>query len=85
MEMDLLTKYVQVGSTQQGEKYIKGLETAATYEKDVTDISKREFEELLKKFSQNNTVPNFDLDLTKAKDGKYFEEKMLAAVPKGTK
>ena len=85
MEMDLLRKYITVGASQQGDKYINGTTTTSTYASTVSDISKREFEELIKKFSQSNTVPNFDLDLSKAKDGKYFEDKMLAAVPKNEK
>jgi thymidylate synthase (FAD) len=83
MEMEVLKKYIHVGSNQQGDKYIGNRDDDITYSEDVRDdISAREFKELLNKFSQNNTVPNFDLDLTTAKDGKYFEELMLAAVPK---
>lgn len=82
MELDVLKKYIQVGSSQQGDKYIGGVNDLATYSKDVSDISKREFEELLKKFTRDNSAPDFELDLTTAKDGLYFEEKMLAAVPK---
>lgn len=82
MELDVLKKYIQVGSNQQGDKYLDSISNSATYSKDVSDISKREFEELLNKFTRDNSVPNFELDLTKAKDGLYFEERMLAAVPK---
>jgi thymidylate synthase (FAD) len=83
MEMEVLKKYIHVGSNQQGDKYIGNREHDVIFGEDVKDdISAREFKELLNKFSNNAVIPNFDLDLTTAKDGKYFEDLMLAAVPK---
>lgn len=44
-------------------------------------LSKREIDELCVKLNKP-APPSFDLDLTQTKSSEYFQEKMLAAVPK---
>lgn len=84
MELDALKEIVVAGQTEECGKYIANVgQDGFVYEKELPEISSREFNEFWLKF--NNTkqdVPNFELDLSKAKDGAYFEEKMIASVPK---
>lgn len=83
MELNAIKKFIKIGSSQQGKKYIDTSNYSNPIFEDDADIgSVREFNELINKFSKGNDIPDFELDLSKAKDGLYFEEKMLAAVPK---
>lgn len=83
MELNAIKNFINIESTQDGKKYIDTSNySSPIFEDDASIGSVREFNELINKFSRNNDIPNFDLDLSKAKNGLYFEEKMLAAVPK---
>jgi hypothetical protein len=42
----------------------------------------REVEEFFGKLKELSKVPDFELDLSRAKPGSYFEEMMAAAAPK---
>jgi thymidylate synthase (FAD) len=81
MELDLLKKLITPGQDQQGKTYISTHSAQIIKEENMTELSSREIKELVQKF-QPKDIPNFELDLTKAKEASYFEELMAAAVPK---
>lgn len=45
------------------------------------NLSKREVDDFCKKLEVEQEVPDFELDLSQMKEGKYFEDKVKAATP----
>ncbi len=84
MELNIIRSLIQIGSSQQGEKYIlpaNHSEMATEKDSSKYQLTKREFGDLYSKL-QAKEMPNFELDLSTAKTAEYFQEKMNAAVPK---
>jgi hypothetical protein len=48
-------------------------------------LAKREVDDLLAKLSAAPAVPDFELDLSRARPPEYFAERFAAAVPSGEK
>lgn len=80
MELNILRKLISTGQNQQGKKHISTQSHTIITEDNMPELSSRETAELLSKF-QPKEVPNFELDLTKAKSASYFENIMMKAVP----
>jgi thymidylate synthase (FAD) len=77
-ELDVLRKLV----SQQGDGIAANSGSAlSTQELDAAGLSKREARELFDKLA-DTSVPDFELDLTRAQPGEAFAERFARAVPK---
>ena len=77
-ELDALRSLVSVEGDGLSAKNGAKLDAAAL---DKLGLAKREARELLDKLAATD-VPDFDLDLSKAKPAEYFAERFASAVPK---
>jgi thymidylate synthase (FAD) len=83
-ELSIIQSFIQVINSRSGEhelRYSPADTLTSTTMSSKMGLSNREVKELVTKLS-NKTTYDFNLDLSKAKSPKYFEDKMLAAVPK---
>jgi thymidylate synthase (FAD) len=80
MELDALRVLVAPGPDGQGLRAAGGaLDRAALA---AGGLSGREIDELISKLAPPPPVPDFDLDLSRAKTAEHFAERFAAAVPK---
>jgi thymidylate synthase (FAD) len=83
-ELSIIQSFIQVVNSRSGDYELRSspadMLTSTTMSKN-QDLSNREIKELTDKLSKKTNYC-FDLDLSKAKSPKYFEDKILASIPK---
>lgn len=81
MELNALQQLLKAYNTEDGKKIISAPEAKILTAEDMPELPGREIDEFISKLNKKE-IPNFELDLSKAKPASFFEEKMMAAVPK---